>query len=80
MFVCLCVRSFLCLFVFVSLCLCVSSFLCLLLDFEFFDSGLTDGADVSHVPEVLVEVEGVADHELVRDLERDVVRGVAVTL
>jgi hypothetical protein len=41
---------------------------------------LTDGADVSHVPEVLVEVEVVADHELVRNLERDVVRSIAVTL
>ncbi len=49
-------------------------------DFKFVDSVLTDGADVSHVPEVLVEVEVVANHELVRYLERDVVRSVAVTL
>jgi hypothetical protein len=49
-------------------------------DFEFVDAVLTDGADVSHVPEVLVEVEVVADHELVRNLERDVVRSIAVTL
>ena len=33
-----------------------------------------------HVPEVLVEVEGVADHELVGDLEGHVVRCVAVAL
>jgi hypothetical protein len=49
-------------------------------NFEFVDSVLIDGADVSHVPEVLVEVEVVADHELVRYLERDVVRSIAVTL
>ena len=36
--------------------------------------------DVSHVPEVFVEVEGVPDHELVRDLEGNVVRGISVTL
>ncbi len=33
-----------------------------------------------HVPEVLVEVEGVADHELVRDLEGHIVRSITVTL
>ena len=36
--------------------------------------------DVSHVSEVLVEVQGVADHELVRDLKGNVVRGITVTL
>ena len=49
-------------------------------DFEFVDAVLTDGAYVGHVPEVLVEVEVVADHELVRNLERYVVRSIAVTL
>lgn len=41
---------------------------------------LADETDVRHVPEVLVEVEGVADHELVGDLEGHVVRCVAVAL
>ncbi len=44
------------------------------------DALLADEADVRHVSEVLVEVEGVTDHELVRDFEGDVVRGVAVAL
>ncbi len=33
-----------------------------------------------HVPEVLVEVEGVPDHELVRVFEGHIVRSIAVTL
>ena len=35
---------------------------------------------MGHVPEVLVVVEGVADHELVRDLEGDIVRRITIAL
>ena len=49
-------------------------------DFELFNALLADGADVRHVTEVLVVVEGVADHELVRDLKGHVMRCVAITL
>ena len=51
-----------------------------LFDGVLLDALLADETDVSHVPEVLVEVEGVPDHKLVRDLEGNVVRGVTVTL
>ena len=58
-------------------CCCFSS---LLLGLELLDSLLADGADVGHVTEVFVEVQGVPDHKLVGDLEGDVVWGVAVAL
>ena len=51
-----------------------------LLDSVLVDAFLADEADVGHVAEVLVEVESVSDHELVRDLEGDVVRCVAIAL
>ena len=51
-----------------------------LFDRVLFDPLFADETDVSHVPEVLVEVEGVPDYELVRDLKRDVVRSVPIAL
>ena len=35
---------------------------------------------VSHVPEIFVEVQGVPNDELVRDLEGNIVGGISVTL
>ena len=49
-------------------------------DFELFDAFIADGADVPHVPEVLVVVKSIADPKLVRDLQGNIVRCIAIAL